>query len=266
MFAERFWPGRDPIGQGVRRGAARRLLTIVGVADDVRDVTLLQAPAPTLYLPFTQNNVAIAPVSLVVRMAGEPLASARAISAAVLEVDPAQPLDHVTTLDQFLSDSLGPQRFRSTLLLILSGLGLAMAGIGIYGVTSRAVGERTRELGVRLALGASAAGLARLVIWQALRAVLAGLCAGVLLAVPALVLLLKTLPNVEHAEPWAAVPVPVRAAGCGGNSRGRTGTPRDWTGPDDCAPRRVTPARAGNGVSGRRTGRSRSDCRKRSAR
>lgn len=125
----------------------------------------------------------------------------------MLEVDPAQPLDHVTTLDQFLSDSLGPQRFRSTLLLILSGLGLAMAGIGIYGVTSRAVGERTRELGVRLALGASAAGIARLVIWQALRAVLAGLGAGVLLAAPALVLLLKTLPNVEHAEPWAVVPV-----------------------------------------------------------
>jgi ABC-type antimicrobial peptide transport system permease subunit len=140
-------------------------------------------------------------------MSSEPLASARAISAAVLEVDPAQPLDHVTTLDQFLSDSLGPQRFRSTLLLILSGLGLAMAGIGIYGVTSRAVGERTRELGVRLALGASGAGVARLVIWQALRAVLAGLGAGVLLAVPALVLLFKTLPNVEHAEPWVVVPV-----------------------------------------------------------
>jgi putative ABC transport system permease protein len=207
QLAERFWPGRDPIGQGVRRGQARRLLTVMGVVDDVRDVTLLQAPAPTLYVPFTQNNVAIAPVSIVVRMSSEPLASARAISAAVLEVDPAQPLDHLTTLDQFLSDSLGPQRFRSTLLLILSGLGLAMAGIGIYGVTSRAVGERTRELGVRLALGASAAGVARLVIWQALRAVLAGLTAGVLLAVPALVLLLKTLPNVEHAEPWAVVPV-----------------------------------------------------------
>ena len=207
QLAERFWPGRDPIGQGVRRGQARRLLTVIGVVDDVRDVTLLQAPAPTLYVPFTQNNVAIAPVSLVVRMSSEPLASARAISAAVLEVDPAQPLDHLTTFDQFLSDSLGPQRFRSTLLLILSGLGLAMAGIGIYGVTSRAVGDRTRELGVRLALGASAAGVARLVIWQALRAVLAGLGAGVLLAVPALVLLLKTLPNVEHAEPWAVVPV-----------------------------------------------------------
>ena len=78
--------------------------------------------------------------------------------------DPAQPIDSVTTLEQFLGDSLGPQRFRSMLLLVLGGIGLALAGLGIYGVTARSVEERSRELGVRLALGATPAGLLRLVV------------------------------------------------------------------------------------------------------
>jgi putative ABC transport system permease protein len=205
-LADRFWPGQDPIGRGIRRGAPRKLFTVIGVVEDVRDLGLLQAPAPTLYLAFTQNNVAITPVSLVVRTTDDPRGVAAAVQAAVLAVDPAQPLDHLTTLEQYLADSLGPQRFRSVLLLILSGLGLIMAAIGIYGVTSRAVGERTRELGVRLALGASARGVAGLVVWQALRAVLSGLAVGLAVAIPAVLALLRTLPNVENAQPWIAAP------------------------------------------------------------
>ena len=74
-------------------------------------------------------------------MSGDPLAYTNAVRAAVLSVDPAQPIDHVTTLEQFMSDSLGPQRFRSTLLIVLGALGVALAAIGIYGVTARAVAE-----------------------------------------------------------------------------------------------------------------------------
>ena len=206
LFADRFWPGENPIGRGIRRGVQRRLLTVIGVVEDVRDGGLLQLPAPTLYVAFTQNNVAITPVSLVVRTSSDPQSSARAISAAVFSADPAQPLDHITTLDQFLADSLGPQRFRSVLLLVLSGLGLAMAALGIYGITSRAVSERTRELGLRLALGASTRGVATLVVWQALRAVLAGLAVGSMVAAAAVATILRTLPNVENATPWMAAP------------------------------------------------------------
>jgi len=165
-----------------------------------------QPPAPTVYISFDQNNVAITPVSLVVRTTGDPLAMVPAIRAAVFAADPAQPIDAVTTLEQFLGDSLGPQRFRSTLLLALGGIGLMLAALGVYGVTARSVEERSRELGVRQALGASPGGLLRLVVGQALRVVFVGLAAGVALAAGATSLLLNTLPNLEQAEGWWAVP------------------------------------------------------------
>lgn len=205
-FAERFWPGEDPLGRRVERGANARLYTVIGVVDDVSDVGFGQAPAPTFYMTYAQSNVAITPTSLVVRAKGEPLALTGAIRAAILSVDPAQPIDHVTTLDRFLSDSLGPQRFRTTLLLILGGLGLAIAAVGIYGVTARAVAERTREMGVRLALGATPGRLLSLVVRQALTAVGVGLAVGAALAAAAGATLLRTLPGLEHADSWSVVP------------------------------------------------------------
>ena len=153
-FARRFWPGEDPIGRRVRRsGPSAPWLTVVGVVGDVHDVGYGQVPEATIDIPNTQNNVATSPVSLVVRAPADPLGFTSAVKAAVWSVDPAQPLASINTLDRFLSDSLGPQRFRSVLLAIFGSLGLLLAAVGIYGVTSRTVVERTREVGVRLALG-----------------------------------------------------------------------------------------------------------------
>lgn len=205
-FAERFWPGEDAIGRRVSRGAPARLFTVVGIVEDVSDVGFGQARAPTMYITYAQNNTTVTPVSLVVRTEGDPLALTNAVRAAVLAGDPAQPIDHVTTLERFLGDSLGPQRFRSTLLIVLAGLGLAIAAVGIYGVTARAVQERTRELGVRLALGATPASVLGLVVWHALRAVCVGLAAGTGLAVLAGTTLMRTLPDVERAEAWSTAP------------------------------------------------------------
>jgi putative ABC transport system permease protein len=206
QFADRYWPGEDPIGRRIRRGTNPHWAAVIGVVGDVRDVGFSHPPAPTVYVPFSQNNVAVTPVSLVVRTPGHALGLAGALRAAVLSVDPQQPIDSVTTVEQFLSDSLGPQRFRSTLLLLLSGIGLILAGLGVYGVTSRAVAERTRELGLRLALGATPASLARLVVWQGMRSALAGLAVGVALAAAAATALFKLLPGLEYAEAWATAP------------------------------------------------------------
>jgi putative ABC transport system permease protein len=205
-FADTHWPGEDPIGRRVGRGTPRRWLTVIGVVDDVSDVGFTQPPGATIYIPFSQNNVAITPVSLVLRTDGDPLRLANAVRTAVFSVDPAQPIDSLGSVEQFLADSLGPQRFRSTLLLLLGGIGLALAALGVYGVTARAVAERTAELGVRLALGATPSSLGRLVAWQSLRAVLFGLAVGLALAMAAGVALLRLLPNVEHAEAWMVVP------------------------------------------------------------
>jgi ABC-type antimicrobial peptide transport system permease subunit len=124
----------------------------------------------------------------------------------VLSVDPAQPLGNVVTVESFLAASLGPQRFRSTLLLAFAGLGLALAVVGIFGVTARGVHERTREVGVRLALGAAPAAVWRLVVGQAMRAVAAGVAAGAALAAAAGLTLMRALPGMEHARSASAVP------------------------------------------------------------
>lgn len=207
QFADRFWPGEDAIGRRVIRSG--RQLTVVGIVGDVRDVSFGQAPGPTVYVSYFQNNSVLTPVSLVVRTAGDPLAITNAVRAAVLSVDPAQPIDHVTTVERFLGDSLGPQRFRSALLLVLAIIGIAIASVGVYGVTSRAVQERTQELGVRLALGATNASVVSTVIRQTLRGVAGGLIAGSVLATMAAAALLSALPDLSRSDAWTALPAMV---------------------------------------------------------
>jgi putative ABC transport system permease protein len=204
-FSERYWPGEDAIGRRVRRIASASMLTVVGVVDDVADAGVGQPVQPTLYLPYSQGTPGQFPVALVVRTAGDPLASAAAVRAAVLSVDPAQPIDRVTTLERFMADSLGPQRFRATLLLVLAGIGLVLASVGIYGITARSVEERRREMAVRLALGAAPVAVWRLVVGHALAAVLIGMAAGGMAAAAASSLLVSWLPGLDTADPRPAL-------------------------------------------------------------
>jgi putative ABC transport system permease protein len=205
-FAEQFWPGEEALGRRLQRTAdLSKWFTVVGVVEDVRDVSLTQAPSPTLYIPFAQNNVATASVGLVVRTAGQPLAASKAVSQAVHEVDPAQPLSNVTTVDGFLQDSLGAGRFRSVVLVVFAALGLLLASVGIYGVTARGVAERTRELGVRLALGGEPWRIRRLVLARSLAGVAAGFAAGLPAALLTAAALKQWLPGVETARPAAAI-------------------------------------------------------------
>jgi putative ABC transport system permease protein len=202
-FAARFWPGEHPIGKRVRRSAAGSpWLTIVGVVDDVRDVGFGQAAQATVYTPYAQNNVAASPISLVVRTVNrDALASADAVKGAVWQVDPTQPLASVGTLDRFLSDSLGPQRFRTVLLNLLATLGLALAALGIYGVTTRTVVERTREAGVRLALGGAPRQVWITLAARPLRAFAAGAAAGTVASLIAATALTKIFPEISGGFP-----------------------------------------------------------------
>lgn len=204
QFAAKFWPNGAAVGHRIQRGGASSpMTTIVGVVGDVSDAGFGQAPIETLYIPFAQNNNTNGPVSLVVRTAGDSAGLVGQIRAAVLAVDPAQPLGGVTTLDKFLDDSLGPQRFRTTLLNIFGSIGLVIALVGIYGVAARSVADRTREVGVRLALGGRPLGVWIAVASRALTAVGIGVVVGAAASALATRAISRFLPDVTGAPPLA---------------------------------------------------------------
>lgn len=217
QMADEVWPGDDPLGRRFARAAdPTRVMTVIGVVADVRDRGLEQPPAPTFYVPYGQNSNPAAAITLLARTAAEPGSFRRAITQAVHRVDPGIPLSGVTTLEDFMASSLGPGRFRSLLLLTFAGLGLVLAVVGIYGVTSRGVAERTRELGIRIVLGCGRSGLRRLVLGRALGAVGAGVGIGLPAAVLAGVLVSRSLPGTSTADLWNAIPSVLVLVAAGG--------------------------------------------------
>jgi len=192
-FADRYWPGLDPLGRRVKRGSA--WMTVVGVVDDVSDVDLLQAPEPTLYAAWAQTANVAFPMAIVLRTAGDPEAMATPLRAAIRSVDPMLALDRIQSMSTFLSASLAPQTFRTTLMLLLAAVGLMLGAVGIGGVTARTVAERMPEFGIRLALGCDGSRLWRDVIVQQLRTVLAGAVLGIGLAAAASRVLASMLPE-----------------------------------------------------------------------
>jgi hypothetical protein len=202
LLAEQLFPGEDPIGRVIRRTAPDAPpITIVGVVDDAYDAGFGQAPAATLYLPWSQSSNTAVPIGLVIRTPLDPSSLVPAVREAVRGIDPALPLRRVQPLEEFLRESLAPERFRTTLLTIIAILGLALAVLGIYGVTYRGVIDRRREFAVRVALGSERAGVLRMVIVEAVRDVASGVVAGV----AAGVLLCGTLARlVDHVSPASA--------------------------------------------------------------
>ena len=124
--------------------------------DDVSDVSVTQAPEPTLYLPWAQNNNSNVPVAFVIRTAVDPASIAPAVRGVLKAIDGALPLRRVQPLDVFVTESTAPERFRTMVLGIIAMLGLVLAAVGISGVTYRGVIDRTKEFAVRLALGSRA--------------------------------------------------------------------------------------------------------------
>jgi putative ABC transport system permease protein len=194
LFAERYWPGQDPIGRTVRRNSG--VMTVVGVVGDVRDYDLNAPAEPTIYVSNDQNNAAVAPVALVVRTQGDPLQFGKAVRNAILSVDSEQAADRLMPLESFLQETLGPQRFRSVLLTVISMIGLLLAAVGIYGVTARSLQERIPEVGIRLALGAVPSQMSALMLMQSLAPVASGFVLGVVMAAGTVSYLARIFPGV----------------------------------------------------------------------
>lgn len=179
-FAERLFPGVDPIGRIVVRTGANPPVTVVGVADDVVDVSVTQPSEPTMYLSWAQNNNFGVPVAFVIRTPGDPMSLLPAVRAAVRQVDPALPVRRAQLLNSFVRESTAPERFRTVVLSVVAALGLLLALVGIAGVTARGVIDRRREFAVRLALGAEVRRVITLVVSQMMRDLGAGVIAGLI--------------------------------------------------------------------------------------
>jgi ABC-type antimicrobial peptide transport system permease subunit len=178
-FVRRAWPDASPasaVGRTYLAGA--RPVTIVGVASDSKYSTLSEAPTPFVYRPQAQQWSA--GQTLFVRVNGDAAAAGRSVHEAVASIDPLLPRTAVTTLEREASTALLPQRVAAIVTGVLGLAGLLLAAIGLYGLVSYGVTLRLREIGVRLALGASGADVVRMVLANGLRLTAVGAVLGLL--------------------------------------------------------------------------------------
>ena len=177
-LAQRFWPGRDPIGEHFAIGD--RPIAVVGVVNDIRSASLEASPQPTVYVPYRQQPFAF--MTFVMRTAAAAAPMSAAVRQAIWHVDRDQPVGAMRTMDEQLSNSLTRRRFSVTLLTAFGVTAVALAAIGLYGVLAFIVAQRRREIGVRMALGASPRHVIADVLGQGLRLAAAGVAAGLVLA------------------------------------------------------------------------------------
>jgi putative ABC transport system permease protein len=177
-MARQFWPEESAVGQRVRLDAFENKdwLTIVGVVADIKNESLAQQPRPEIYYPYAQFPTR--GVSLMLRTAVPPLTLAGTLRQEIWKVDGTLAITETGTMEQAKAESFSATNFQSWLLGAFAGLALVLAATGIYSVLSYAVGQRSREIGIRMALGARAAGIHALILSGGIRVVLLGIAIG----------------------------------------------------------------------------------------
>lgn len=199
--AEKLWPGQDPIGKQLHDGDTDGpLMEVIGVVGDVRVASLDKEPGLAMYYPHWHGRVR-SRASLLVRTAMDPLAAAGALRAAVWSVDPDVPVPEVRTMQEVVNASVAQRRFQMWLVAAFAIIALLLAAIGIYGVVSYSVARRRNEIGIRMALGARAGDVRRMVLWQGMAPALAGLAAGIGAALALGRVLGSLLYQVKPADP-----------------------------------------------------------------
>ena len=201
-FVKRFWPNENPIGKHVDVGRQTGA-EIVGVIADVKNRGLAAPTEPELYIPYAQ--LPWSTMNLIVRTRTEPMAAVPSIRGAVLSLDRDQPVSAIRTGEDLLDTSRAQVRFTTIVLTAFAVTALVLTVIGLYGVLAYAVGQRRRELAIRLALGASPADLVRMLLRQAFTLVVIGLAIGLVVCVFASRFLSTMIFRVQRLDPLAIV-------------------------------------------------------------
>jgi putative ABC transport system permease protein len=202
-LARRLWPGEDPssvVGRSLRQGdVTGPLVTVVGVVQEARPGALDQEPTPALYRPYAQW--ASGPMTLVVRTAQDPSSLAPAVRSAIWKIEPNLPVPAIRTMREIVSSAVAQRRFQMMLTSLFGLVALLLGVVGLYGVVSYSVASRTRDIGLRMALGALRADVFRWVFANGMRPVLIGVAVGVAATIAAARVLRSLLFEVTPVDP-----------------------------------------------------------------
>ena len=220
-MAKKFWPGADPVGQRididkyhVEFAAPPR--QIIGVVGDVRNLGIEREPDPMMYLPQTQIadgmtaiDVKVIPITWVVRTRGEPFAMSAAVQEELRKASGGFPVSHIRSMEQVLGGTMARSDFNTMLLAVFAGTALLLSAIGIYGLMTYFVQQRTREIAIRIALGADAARVRNTVLAEGLRLTLTGVILGIAAALGLARLMTSLVYGVKTTDPGVLVVVAV---------------------------------------------------------
>jgi putative ABC transport system permease protein len=209
-MAKKFWPGQDAIGQQVAPASKKYpAATIVGIVADVKRLSLREDPAPEMYVPYNQKVwPSLLTMDVILRTKVDPASLTDDVRNALRSVDPDLPLAKIATLSTIVDDSMTLPRFAMLVLGSFAGVALLLASVGLYGVISYFVGQRTREIGVRVALGARPRDVFGMVLGQGARLAAIGIALGLLAALAATRMMVSFLYRVQPIDPltFAALP------------------------------------------------------------
>jgi predicted permease len=204
-LARVYFPGEDPVGKRITFDDGQSWMSIVGIIGDVRQLGLDSNAKPEVYFPYSQ--VAAASMSVVVRTASNPLNLAAAMKSQIQEIDKDLPIENAKTMQQLLAESTSGRRFNTMLLTVFAVVALVLAIVGIYGVMSYTVTQRTHEIGIRVAVGAQSRDVFRMVIGQGMMLAIIGVAFGLLGAFALTRLMTTMLFGVEPTDPETFVSI-----------------------------------------------------------